>query len=180
MPFDIAAQAAFTPTRILANLTRLGQRHRLPPRAARDRDLVQGKDYVLQPATLVLPQGSVDLSGRYGATIEAHARLDGMDLSIAQAFAPTLGLGGRATGTLDLTMPASVPAAAICRPAARGSTSPASRAPARWSSPIRSTSRCSARSAAAAAQLNALIRRGGGDIGRVQVRTGAGRERRRR
>ena len=166
VPFDVAAQAAFTPQRILANLRGSANGiafHLAQPATA----LVQGKDYVLEPATLVLPQGSVDLSGRYGATTQAHARLNGMDLSIAQAFAPTLGLGGRATGTVDLSMHG----AAIPDVRARLDIAGFTRTGALViSDPVDIAMLGTLGSGGGA--VNALIRRNGGDIGRIQVRTG--------
>ncbi len=166
VPFDLAAQAAFTPQRILANLR--GSANGIAFHLAQPATvLVQGKDYVLQPATLVLPQGSVDLSGRYGATIQAHARLDGMDLSIAQAFAPTLGLGGRATGTVDLSMHGSSVPDVRARLDIAGFTRTGALV---ISDPVDIAMLGTLNGGGGA--INALIRRGGSDIGRVQVRTG--------
>ncbi|WP_420145835.1 translocation/assembly module TamB domain-containing protein [Sphingobium sp.] len=57
--------------------------------------------YRLEPATLVLPQGKVDLAGRFGDTISAQARFKDFDLAIVNMAAPGMGVGGRMTGTLD-------------------------------------------------------------------------------
>ena len=103
VPFQVAAQARIAPDRILANLS--GTANGLAFHLARPATAVkQGGDWALLPATVVLPQGQVTLSGRYGRTIEAHAAMRGMDLSIAQVFAPTLGIGGKASGTVDVAM----------------------------------------------------------------------------
>jgi translocation and assembly module TamB len=168
VPFDIAAQANFTPTRILANVT--GSANGIAFHLAQPALVIKaGADYVLQPATLVLPQGQVEVAGRYGKAIELHARLDGMDLSISQAFAPTLGLGGKATGTLDLTMPAGggvptgrarIDVAGFTRTGALVVSDPVDIA-------------MLGQLGTGGGQLDALIKRGGGTVGRVQVRTGA-------
>jgi len=166
VPFDVAAQAAFTPERILANLR--GSANGIAFHLAQPATVLkQGREYVLQPATLVLPQGSVDLSGRYGVTTEAHARLNGMDLSIAQAFAPTLGLGGKATGTVDLTMHGAAIPDAHVRLDIAGFTRTGALV---ISDPVDIAMLGTLNSGGGA--VNALIRRGGADIGRVQVRTG--------
>lgn len=103
VPFDVALQTRITPQRILANLR--GTANNLPFHLAQPAIATrQGGTYVLAPATIVLPQGNVTLSGRYGNVIEGHAALANLDLSIAQVFAPSMGLGGKATGTVDLTM----------------------------------------------------------------------------
>ncbi|MEH3106556.1 MAG: translocation/assembly module TamB domain-containing protein [Sphingomonas fennica] len=100
VPFEIAAQAALSPTRILANFR--GQANGVPVRLARPAVVTkQGADWRLAPATIVLPQGQTDVSGVYGARTALHAVLRNLDLSIAQAFVPGLGLGGKASGTVD-------------------------------------------------------------------------------
>jgi len=164
VPFDVAAQASFTPDRILANLK--GSANAIPFSLARPAVILkQGKDYVLQPATIVLQQGSVDLSGRYGATSEAHARLNDMDIGIVQAFAPSLGLSGKANGTVDLTL--------------HGSAIPDARARIDISNFTRTGALVISDPVDIAIlgtlghegnAVNALIRRGGTNIGRVQVR----------
>ncbi len=45
--------------------------------------------------------GSVRLAGAYGSATTAQVRLDRLDLSIASAFVPNLGVSGTATGSLD-------------------------------------------------------------------------------
>ena len=104
-PFDIAAQAALAPERIVANArgTANGIAFRLAAPAVIAR---QGADWALQPATLVLPQGRAILSGRYGAATAFTAQLDKVDMSISQAFLPGMGLGGKASGRIDYASPA--------------------------------------------------------------------------
>lgn len=64
---------------------------------------VEQGGYRLEPATLVLPQGKVDLAGRFGGTTALQARFKDFDLAIVNIAAPGLGITGRATGTLDYT-----------------------------------------------------------------------------
>ncbi len=105
VPFDIAAQAAFAPDLIRANAkgTVNGIAFRL---AAPAQIRKAGAEWVLSPATVVVPQGQMQLSGRYGAQTRASAQLDNIDLSIVQAVMPGLGLGGEASGTVDMALPA--------------------------------------------------------------------------
>ena len=83
------------------------------------------------------------------------------------AFSPGLGLGGRATGSLDF---AAAGRRQPSRAPRRGSTSPASPAPASPCARRRSTWPWPAACGPKAAQLGAVIRRGGAVIGRVQAR----------
>ena len=45
------------------------------------------------------------LAGRFGNGLVVQTRLDNLDLSIVNAFSPGLGIGGRATGSLDFSQP---------------------------------------------------------------------------
>ena len=167
VPFDVAAQANFTPDRILANLK--GSANGIAFSLARPATVVkQGRDYVLQPATLVLPQGSIDLSGRYGATTEAHAKLNGVDIGLVQAFAPSLGVSGKATGTVDLAMHGSSIPDARARVDIAGFTRTGALV---ISDPVDIAILGTLGREGNA--VNALIRRGGSTIGRVQVRMAA-------
>jgi translocation and assembly module TamB len=75
VPFRIAANAALTPT--LDPRQSAGQRQprAVPPGAAR-RHPPGRADWVLEPATLVLPQGNVRLAGRYGRGLEIQSRFE--------------------------------------------------------------------------------------------------------
>jgi len=57
--------------------------------------------YTLQPATLSVDKGTLQLAGRYGGGMALQARLSDVNLAIANPFAPGLGLGGMASGSLD-------------------------------------------------------------------------------
>ena len=69
------------------------------PQAARIEPVSGG--YRLQPVRLDFDKGSARLAGSYGAKTTLQARLDSLDLSIANAFAPDMGIGGTATGSVD-------------------------------------------------------------------------------
>ncbi|MDB5738129.1 MAG: hypothetical protein JWO65_1797, partial [Sphingomonas bacterium] len=165
VPFDIAAQANFTPDRILANMR--GSANGIAFSLAQPAVVTKAAgDYVLAPATIVLPQGQVQLAGRYGRITELHAKLNGMDLSITQAFAPSLGLGGKATGTVDLSMANN---AAIPDARARIDIAGFSRTGALVVSDPVDISLLGTLSNGGGA-VNALIKRGGATVGRIQAR----------
>lgn len=100
-PFDLAAQAALTPNRIVANLR--GMVNGIAIRLAQPAIITKaGAGWQLAPTTIVVPQGQADVSGSFGgAATTLHAVLRNLDLSISNAFAPGLGLGGKASGTVD-------------------------------------------------------------------------------
>lgn len=162
--FDVAGQAAFTPDRITANVK--GSANNIAFHLAQPAVILKdGADYVLQPATVVLPDGRVELGGRYGERTEGHAKLDGVDLSVAQAFAPTLGLGGKATGTVDFTMQGSAMPEARARVDIAGFTRTGALV---VSDPVDVA--MLGMLGDAGGDLRALIRRGGKTIGRMQAR----------
>ncbi|WCT73109.1 translocation/assembly module TamB domain-containing protein [Sphingomonas naphthae] len=165
VPFDLAAQARLSPTRVVANLK--GSANRVAFRLTAPAVVTKaGADWVLAPTTLVVPQGQIEMRGRYGATTDFHARLGNMDVGIVEAFMPGLGLGGRATGTVDYTQ-------------APGATVPTVRA----RMDIARFTRTAAYVVSApvdvamlgtldgnGGDMRALIRRGGGIVGRMQAR----------
>jgi translocation and assembly module TamB len=167
VPFDIAAQASFTPDRILANAR--GSANGIAFGLARPAVVTkQGADYVLQPATVTLPQGSIDIFGRFGSATEVHAKLNGVDIGIAQAFAPSLGVSGKANGTVDMTLHGS----AIPNVRARVDIAGFTRTGALVVSDPVDIAILGSLDAGGGA-VNALIRRGGATIGRVQAKLGA-------
>jgi translocation and assembly module TamB len=50
---------------------------------------------------LVLDQGSMRLAGSYGRELRLQSRIDSVDLTLINVFAPGLGIAGRATGSID-------------------------------------------------------------------------------
>src|SRR5690606_34299086 len=98
--FDVAMQAALSPNRIVANVkgSANGVAFHLAQPAVATR---AGADWELQPVMLVVPQGRMQISGRYGAATTLHARLDNMSMAVIAMVKPGLGVDGRASGTID-------------------------------------------------------------------------------
>ncbi|MET0249920.1 MAG: translocation/assembly module TamB domain-containing protein [Sphingobium sp.] len=101
VPFSVAMNAALRPTLYAVALQ--GKAGNIPFRLAQPAIIrTEAGGYRLEPAQLVLPQGRVDLAGRFGgARTVAQARFKDFDLAIANIASPGLGIGGRATGTVD-------------------------------------------------------------------------------
>ncbi|CCW18527.1 hypothetical protein EBBID32_28800 [Sphingobium indicum BiD32] len=100
VPFSIAANAALRPNLYAVALQ--GKASNIPFRLANPAIIrTEPAGYRLEPATLVLPQGKVDLAGRFGDSTAMQARFKDFDLAIINIAAPGLGIGGKATGTLD-------------------------------------------------------------------------------
>ena len=100
VPFSIAANAALRPDLYAVALQ--GKAANIDFRLGRPAIIrVEQGGYRLEPATLVLPQGKVDLAGRFGGTTALQARFKDFDLAIVNIAVPGLGITGRATGTLD-------------------------------------------------------------------------------
>lgn len=98
--FDVGAQADLSPG--LYRVAAQGKLNSIPFRLDRPAVIrAERGGYALDPATIVLPQGEVRLTGRYGPGLEMRARFDNLDLSVLNAFAVGAGVGGRATGSLD-------------------------------------------------------------------------------
>jgi translocation and assembly module TamB len=166
VPFRVGVNAALSPDHIRAAAQ--GVVNNIPFQLAQPADIrTVGGDWQLAPTRVVLPQGNVRLAGRFGASgTIVQSRLDNLDLSIVNAVSPGLGIGGRATGSLDFALPA-------------GSAFP--RAEARLNITDFTRSGIATRSEAVnvalagallpeGGQLAAAIRRNGALIGRMQVR----------
>lgn len=69
------------------------------PQAARI-EPVDG-EYRLSPTRIDFDKGSARLAGSYGRGMTLQARLDNLDLSVANAIKPDLGIDGTATGSVD-------------------------------------------------------------------------------
>tara|TARA_R110000787_G_scaffold13410_14_gene42258 strand:+ start:30835 stop:35043 length:4209 start_codon:yes stop_codon:yes gene_type:complete len=107
VPFSIAANAALRPDLYAVALQ--GKAANIAFRLAQPAIIrTEPGGYRLEPATLVLPQGKVDLAGRFGDTTALQARFKDFDLAIANMASPGLGIGGRMTGTLDYVQQGSV------------------------------------------------------------------------
>ena len=57
--------------------------------------------YELLPTTIAFGGGNVKLAGSYGDGMKLQSRLENVDLSLFNAFSPGIGVGGRASGSLD-------------------------------------------------------------------------------
>jgi translocation and assembly module TamB len=57
--------------------------------------------YELLPTTITAGGGSIRLAGNYGRGIKLQSRMEGIDISLVNAFMPGSGLGGKASGSID-------------------------------------------------------------------------------
>ncbi|WP_326524387.1 translocation/assembly module TamB domain-containing protein [Sphingomonas sp.] len=104
VPFRVGANARFTPKLWLAALQ--GTANGINFKTATPARIEPaGGEYRLQPTRIDFDQGSLRLAGTYGRGMALQARLDRLDLAIANAFVPGLGIGGQATGSLDFSQP---------------------------------------------------------------------------
>ncbi|WP_242125559.1 translocation/assembly module TamB domain-containing protein [Sphingobium sp. Sx8-8] len=100
VPFSLAVNAALRPTLYAVALD--GKASNIPFRFAQPAIVrIERTGYRLEPATLVLPQGRVDLAGRFGDQSAMQARFKDFDLAIVNMASPGIGISGKATGTLD-------------------------------------------------------------------------------
>ncbi len=165
VPFALAAQAALTPTQVVANakgsVNGIDFHLAAPAVAAKE-----GGVWRLAPTTLLTPQGRAVLTGDYGHGSHVHAVLDGIDLALAEAFAPGLGVAGKLSGSVDAALPggeatpvvdADVTVAHFTRTAAYTVSEPVDLA-------------ARAHLSAAGGEAAALVRRGGAVVGRLQAR----------
>lgn len=103
-PFRVAANARFAPEQWLVALN--GRSNGIDFRTAQPaRIQIASGAYRLQPTRIDFSQGSMRMAGVWGDGLTMQARLDKLDLSVANAFSPGLGLGGTATGALDFRQP---------------------------------------------------------------------------
>ncbi|WP_439534756.1 translocation/assembly module TamB domain-containing protein, partial [Polymorphobacter sp.] len=161
-PFNIAAQARLAPQRIVANATGAfnGIDFKLAAPAVATRT---NGDWQLAQTRIVFPQGQARLAGRYGTQTRLNAALDQVDLAIVNAFVPGLGLGGKASGTIEATLAdvpvvnARIDVAGFTRSAAYTISAPVD---------IATTAELSE----AGGSIAAAIRRGSTTIGRLQAR----------
>ncbi len=101
VPFDIAVNGIIAPD--LYTLAAQGQANGVPfhlDRPARIRK--SGESWQLDRTRLILDHGSLDLSGTFGSDLKIQARLNGMDLALANMVRTDLGITGTANGSIDL------------------------------------------------------------------------------
>ncbi|WP_428333338.1 translocation/assembly module TamB domain-containing protein [Novosphingobium sp.] len=169
VPFNLAAQAAIDPGRIVVNAR--GSASNIAFSLAGPATIIKtGNDWRLGNTTIMLPNGQVVLSGSYGARTQVHAAIVNLDLAIIQAVAPGLTVGGKATGTVDFAMDGSnaIPVsqtrldiAGFTRTGALTVSDPLNLA-------------VLAKTGADGANVSALIRRGTAIVGRAQARIAPG------
>ncbi len=100
VPFRIAGNAALTPELWRASLA--GRVRGIPFKTVSPARIIPRRDaYELLPTQIDLGSGGIRLAGTYGDGIKIQSRLDALDLAIANTFNPGLGVGGKATGSLD-------------------------------------------------------------------------------
>ncbi|MDZ3831650.1 MAG: translocation/assembly module TamB domain-containing protein [Sphingopyxis sp.] len=101
VPFRIAANADLTPQLWRASVR--GRATGIAFRTDSPARIIPGPDgYELLPTTINLGRGShARVAGRFGEGIMLQSRLDRVNMAILNAVYPDMGLGGRATGSLD-------------------------------------------------------------------------------
>jgi translocation and assembly module TamB len=162
VPFRLAVNARLSPAEYLVALqgeaNRIGFRTGNPARITAARGT-----YRLYPTRVVFDQGSARIAGTYGRGISAQARLDSLDLGMLNALVPNLGIGGRATASVDFTLPA---AGGMPRATFGGTVAGFQRTSlAAVSQPVDLA--FTGNLADAGAELRALVRRGATPVGRV-------------
>jgi translocation and assembly module TamB len=165
VPFNVAINARLSPD--LYTVAAQGRVNALTFRLAQPAVIRASRGtYTLEPTTIALQQGQVLVSGRYGNGVDAHARFQNLDLSLLNSFAAGAGVAGKATGTLNYTQATSrsLPVADLRLDVAGFTRSGA----AVVSAPVDIAAMGTL--ATENGTLNALIRRGGTVIGRVQAR----------
>ncbi len=163
--FRVAANAQLSPN--LYRVAAQGQIGTVPFRLAQPA-VIRGENgtYRLLPVAVIVPQGQMRVAGRYGAGLEAQARFQNFDLAFLNTFAPGAGIGGRATGALDF---AQASANAFPRADLRLSIDDFTRSGAAIvSTPVDISAQGTLRPEGGT--MAAIIRRGGGTIGRAQFR----------
>ncbi|MGE4321600.1 MAG: translocation/assembly module TamB domain-containing protein [Sphingobium sp.] len=160
VPFSVAVNAALRPD--LYAVAVQGRASNVDFRLAKPAIIRVGKDgYALEPATLVLPQGRVDLAGRFGDRTALQARFKDFDLAIVNMASPGLGIGGRATGTVDFAQSGSAFPTATARLAINDFRRSSLTA---VSSPVSMS--VEGKLSGAGGDLRGLIRRGNATLGR--------------
>ncbi|HEY0312439.1 MAG TPA: translocation/assembly module TamB domain-containing protein [Allosphingosinicella sp.] len=164
VPFRVGLNAAMEPDHIRAAAQ--GVANGIPFRFAQPADIRRAAGtWQLAPTQIVLPQGSIYLAGRWGDRMEVQARMQNLDLAVANTFSPGLGLGGRLSGSLDFVQGPSGFPQADARLTVAGFTRTGI---AMRSDPVDIALLGTLRPEGG--NVNAVIRRGGALIGRAQVR----------
>jgi translocation and assembly module TamB len=100
VPFRIAANADLTPQ--LWRIAAKGRANSIDFETAGPvRIIPKGREYEILPATVKVADGTIRFVGSYGNGLKLQSRLDKVNIAILNPFLPSLGLGGRATGSVD-------------------------------------------------------------------------------
>lgn len=100
VPFRVAVNADLTPE--LWRIAARGRVNSIDFASVAPLRIVPGRGtYRLLPGRVAVGSGTVQLAGRYGDGMELQSRLTDVDIAVLNPFVPGLGLGGRATGSLD-------------------------------------------------------------------------------
>lgn len=100
VPFRVAANARFTPD--LWHVALSGRANNIGFRTPKAAQIaVTDAGYRLAPTQIDFDRGSARVAGNWGDGLSVQARIDKLDLAIANAFSPGLGIGGSATGSID-------------------------------------------------------------------------------
>ena len=103
VPFRIAGNADLQPELWRASLQ--GKVRGVAFRTTSPARIIPGNGtYELLPTRIDFGQGNIRVAGNYGQGIKLQSRLDDLDLAILNAFSPGLGIGGKATGSLDFAL----------------------------------------------------------------------------
>ena len=113
VPFKVAANAELEPD--LWRIAVRGRARGIEFATATPARIVPADDgsYELLPSSFDLGGGQIRLAGSYGDGIKLQSRMEDIDLALANAFSPDLGLGGEVSGSLDFvqTSPGAFPRA---------------------------------------------------------------------
>ena len=100
VPFRISANADLQPE--LWRVALAGRVRGLDVRTVNPARILPRKGtYELLPTTVDFGGGNVQLAGSYGTGMKLQSRLENVDMALVNAFMPGLGIGGRASGSLD-------------------------------------------------------------------------------
>ncbi|MDX3909768.1 MAG: translocation/assembly module TamB domain-containing protein [Sphingobium sp.] len=163
VPFNVAMNAALRPNLYAVALK--GRADRVDFRLAKPAIIRADRTgYRLEPTSLVLPQGAINLAGHIGGQTSLQARFKDFDLAIANIFMPGIGVGGTATGTLDFAQSGNAFPTATTRLAIANFTRSSLSA---VSEPV--AINMEGRLQNGGGDLRALVRRNGTSIGRAVV-----------
>ena len=104
VPFALNGDAAFTPDRIVVRGN--GTLDNKPVSLVAPAVVTRAADgWHLAPVTVQTADGQAAFSGQFGKTNAVKAQLKGVGLSLLGGVLPNLAIGGRVSGTIDVTLP---------------------------------------------------------------------------